>query len=217
MRPDRAEGWRNAPDRGVIALVGRGLRNVIAGLGVAVAACAIGPGSTRGPSVAHADPAQVLIVGDSLAVGMRPFLGEMITDREVTFDARSGWTTPQGMEALRLDLEEFVPQTFVISLGTNDGSDARVFAYRVQRILRWLPSYACVVWPSIIRPKRKGAYEGLNEALRSIARRDSRLVVVNWDRMVQKGTVALRDGIHPTEEGYRFRAWVTAAAVERGC
>ena len=121
------------------------------------------------------------------------------------------------MEALRLDLEQFAPQTFVISLGTNDGSDPAVFADRVRRILSSLPSYACVVWPAIIRPKRKGAYEGLNKVLRSEARRDSRLKIINWDRMVIRGTVALRDGVHPTPEGYRFRAWVTAAAVQRGC
>ena len=35
--------------------------------------------------------------------------------------------------------------------------------------------------------------------------------------MVHKGTVAMRDGVHPTVEGYRFRAWVTQAAVQRGC
>ena len=197
--------------------MGRGFRIVIAGAGVALIACLFVLVPTLGLESAHADPAQVLIVGDSLAVGMRPFLGDMITDRRVTFDARAGWTTPQGMEALRLDLTQFAPQSFVISLGTNDGSDPSVFADRIRRIMRELPPYSCVVWPSIIRPKRKGAYEGLNVELRKAARRDPRLTVIDWDRMVMKGTVALRDGIHPDEDGYRFRAWVTAAAVHRGC
>jgi len=180
-------------------------------------ACALAGHSPSGPAVAQADPAQVLIVGDSLAVGMRPYLGDMITDRQVTFDARAGWTTPQGMEALRLDLTQFAPQTVVISLGTNDGSDARLFGDRVRRTLRGLPPYACVVWPAIIRPKRKGAFEGLIKELRKAAALDPRLTVINWDRMVRKGTVSLRDGVHPTAEGYRFRAYVTAAAVRRGC
>jgi hypothetical protein len=197
--------------------VGRGFWNVIAGVGVALAACLIAGASVSLPGVAHADPAQVLIVGDSLAVGMRPFMRDLITDREVTFDARGGWTTPQGMEALRLDLTQYAPQTVVISLGTNDGSDPDVFADRVRRILRALPAYTCVVWPTIIRPKRKGAYEGLNRVLRSEARRDRRLTLVDWDRMVIKGQVALPDGLHPDEDGYRWRAWVTAAAVQRGC
>ncbi len=184
---------------------------------MALGACLLAGAVATGPSVAHADPAQVLIVGDSLAVGMRPFLGEMITDREVTFDVRAGWTTPQGMEALRLDLEQFAPQTIVLSLGTNDGSDPRIFADRVRRILRYTPPYACVVWPAIIRPKRKGEYHGLNRVLRDAARRDRRLTIIDWDRMVRKGQVTLRDGLHPNEDGYRWRAWVTAGAVRRGC
>jgi lysophospholipase L1-like esterase len=200
-----------------LRIVGRGFWNGVASLGVALAACLLAGASPGGPGVAHADPAQVLIVGDSLAVGMRPFLGELITDRQVTFDARAGWTTPQGMEALRLDLTQFAPQSFVISLGTNDGSDPAVFADRIRRILRALPPYACVVWPAIIRPKRKGPYRELNEVLRDEARHDRRLTVIDWDRMVRKGQVVLRDGIHPNEDGYRFRAWVTAAAVRRGC
>ena len=170
-----------------------------------------------GPSLAHADAAQVLIVGDSLAVGMMPFLGQMISDREITFDAKAGWTTPQGMRALRIALKQYAPQTIVMSLGTNDGADAGVFADRVRRTLSVLPSEACVVWPAIMRPRRKGDYHGLNRVLRQEARRDDRLTIVNWDRMVAKGTVGLRDGVHPDADGYRFRSWVTAAAVRRGC
>ena len=173
--------------------------------------------SPVGPAVAHADAAQVLIVGDSLAVGMRQFMREMITDREVTFDVRNGRTTPQGLEALRLDLEQYSPQTIVVSLGTNDGSDPRRFADRVTRTLRAVPPRACVVWPTIVRPPRKGAYRQLNRVLHDAARRDRRLTVIPWDRMVAKGQVRLRDGLHPTVEGYRFRSWVTAAAVRRGC
>jgi hypothetical protein len=73
------------------------------------------------------------------------------------------------------------------------------------------------VWPAIIRPRRKGRYRGLNMVLRRAARRDHRLTVISWDRMVSKGTVELPDGVHPDADGYRFRSWVTAAAVRRGC
>jgi len=169
------------------------------------------------PAVARADPAQVLIVGDSLAVGMKPFLGEMIADREVTFHARGGWTTPQGMQALRMDLQRYVPQTVVINLGTNDGADPAVFADRVRRILRVVPAYTCVVWPSIVRPARKGEYHGLNRVLRDAAHDDPRLTIIDWDRMVARGRVRLPDGLHPDDDGYRWRSWVTAGAVNRGC
>ncbi len=189
----------------------------IAGLTVMLAVGLPAGPPALGPATAHADPAQVLIVGDSLAVGMQPFLGEMIADREVTFAVRHGRTTPQGLLTLRQELQRFAPQTIVVSLGTNDGSDARVFAGRVRRTLLEVPPAVCVVWPAITRPPRKGAYKALNRVLRDAARRDPRLTIINWDRMVEKGTVALRDGVHPDADGYRFRAWVTAAAVRRGC
>ncbi|HEV7806929.1 MAG TPA: SGNH/GDSL hydrolase family protein [Solirubrobacteraceae bacterium] len=173
--------------------------------------------SPLGPAVAHADPAQVLIVGDSIAVGLHPFLVKMITDREVTFDAKNGRTTPQGLRALRFELERYAPQAVVLNLGTNDGSDPDVFAERVAKALHAVPRSTCVVWPAIVRAPRKGAYKELNRVLRDAARRDHRLTVLNYDRMVAKGSVPLRDGVHPTHEGYRFLSWVTAAAVQRGC
>jgi lysophospholipase L1-like esterase len=182
-------------------------------------ACALGAlaAAWLRPAGAQAEAAEVLIVGDSLAVGMKPFLREMIPDRKVTVDARHGRTTPQGMEALRLDLQYTAPQTVVISLGTNDGSNVKIFGDRVRRMLLEIDPDTCIVWPAIIRPPRKGDYRGLNKVLRREARRDRRMTVIPWDRMVSKGTVSLRDGIHPNPDGYRFRAYVTAAAVARGC
>lgn len=173
--------------------------------------------SPAGPAVGHADPAQVLIVGDSIAVGLQPYLSEIITDREVTFDAKNGRTTPQGLRALRFELARYAPQAVVINLGTNDGSDPVRFAARVDKALRAVPRSACVFWPTIVRARRKGAYKQLNRVLRAAARRDRRLTIINWDRMVAKGTGALRDGVHPTQESYRFLSHVTAAAVRRGC
>jgi hypothetical protein len=39
----------------------------------------------------------VLVVGDSLAVGTEPFLGQLLTQHDLSWDARSGRTTPQGL------------------------------------------------------------------------------------------------------------------------
>ena len=114
----------------------------------------------------------VLVVGDSLAVGMRPFLVPMLGDREVAWDARTGRTTPQGLQVLRACAGEVKPATVVVSLGTNDGSDRGRFADRIRRILGALPPRTCVVWPSIIRPPRKGPYDGLDRVLRRQAQRD---------------------------------------------
>jgi hypothetical protein len=205
-------------------LVGRLFSNLVGMAGAAFAAGSLAAPWPTGDSeplvdvpVAPSDPAQVLVVGDSIAVGTKPYLGDMVTDREVTFDAISGRTTPQGMRALHYELRRVTPQTVVFNLGTNDGSSAGVFANRIKRTLASLELDTCVIWPTISRARRKGEYRGLNRVLRDAASHDNRLVVIPWDRMVAKGTVALPDGVHPDTYGYRYLSLVTAAAIQRGC
>jgi lysophospholipase L1-like esterase len=101
----------------------------------------------------------------------------------------------------------------VVSLGTNDGSNPQRFASRARRLLRIVPPTACVVWPAIIRPPRKGAYHGLNRVLRDLARRDHHLAVPAWDHAVNRGSVVLPDGVHPDTDGYRYRSRLTGAAA----
>lgn len=160
---------------------------------------------------------EVLVVGDSLGVGMRPVLAGLLPDRHVTWSVRSGITTPQGMARLRGGLRFVQPQTVVISLGTNDGPDPRRFADRIARTLAAVPPGACVVWATIRRAPRKGAYRSLNRVLRAAAEGDSRLTVVDWARRADLGLVRLPDGIHPDAAGFERRAALYAAAVQRGC
>jgi lysophospholipase L1-like esterase len=162
-------------------------------------------------------PSPILVVGDSLAVGMEPFLGAMIAPSTVVWDARSGRTTAQGLVKLRARLREVTPQTVVISLGTNDGPDQRRFASRVERALQAIPATACVVWLDINRPPRKGRYHALNRVLEAAAARDPRMVLVHWDRAVLKGRVALPDGLHPDALGFQYRSLMIAGAVVGGC
>jgi lysophospholipase L1-like esterase len=164
-----------------------------------------------------ASAARVLVVGDSLAVGMEPYLGAMVQPSEVVWEARSGRTTPQGLPLLRARLRETRPDAVVISLGTNDGSDPLRFADRIRRVLRAIPADVCVVWADVNRPARKGRYGALNRVLRGAAARDPRLVVVDWDRAVLQHKVRLPDGLHPDAAGFRYRSRLIAAAVARGC
>lgn len=163
------------------------------------------------------DPAPILVVGDSLAVGLEPDLGAMLAPSAIVWDARSGRTTPQGLVRLRARLREVTPRTVVISLGTNDGSDPRRFASRIRRVLRAIPRADCVVWLDINRPPRKGRYAALNQVLYAAAASDPRLVIVHWDRAVRRGDVALPDGLHPGPAGFRYRSRLIAGAVVRGC
>jgi lysophospholipase L1-like esterase len=166
---------------------------------------------------ARAAEGPVLVVGDSLAVGMRPFLVPMLGDREVAWNARSGRTTPQGIQVLRATLAQITPATVVISLGTNDGPSPERFADRIRRVLLALPPRACVVWPTIIRAPRKGPYWGLDRVLRRQERRDPHFVAPSWDYAVLRGNVRLPDGVHPDDFGFLYRSRMIARAIRTGC
>lgn len=166
---------------------------------------------------ARAAQGPVLVLGDSLAVGMRPFLIPMLGGGEVAWNARTGRTTPQGLQVLRATLPQVRPTTVVVSLGTNDGSDPRRFADRIRRVLRALPPRACVIWPTIIRPPRKGPYAALDRVLREQARRDPRFVAPSWDYAVLRGSVRLPDGVHPDQFGFLYRSRMIAGAIRARC
>ena len=166
---------------------------------------------------ALAGPSDVLVVGDSLAVGTMPHLAPMLGGRTVVTAARNGVTTPLGMRLVRMQLRVVTPKTVVLSLGTNDGPNPQRFADRVRRTMALLPADACVIWATIIRPPRKGAYRGLNRVLHQAKRRDPRIRVVDWEHAVTGGAVYLPDGLHADEAGYRYRSAMIADMIETGC
>jgi lysophospholipase L1-like esterase len=170
-----------------------------------------------GSAPALADDADVLVVGDSLAVGTEPFLPQLLAGHSIVADIRNGITTPQGMRMLRMSLRTVTPRTAVFQLGSNDGGDPERFENRVLRTLALLPLNTCVVWSTIIRPARKGEYRGLNRVLHRLKKLDPRLVVVDWEHAVTGGAVYLPDGLHADDEGYRYRSAMIADAVQAGC
>jgi len=172
---------------------------------------------TSGAPRAHAAEGDVLVVGDSLAVGTQPYLAALLAGRNLVDDVRNGITTPQGMRLLRMSLRNVVPKTVVVSLGTNDGGDPGRFADRLRRTLALVPSDTCVVWSTIIRPRRKGPYRPLNRVLHKLKKQDPRLVVVDWEHAVTGGAVFLPDGLHADPDGYRYRSAMIADAVNAGC
>ena len=162
-------------------------------------------------------PGDVLIIGDSLAVGTQPYLGQLLAGRNVVSDVRNGITTPDGMRMLRMSLRQVTPSAVVVSLGSNDGGDAQRFASRLRRTLALLPLDTCVIWSTIIRPRRKGPYRPLNRVLHTFKKQEPRLVVVDWEHAVKEGSAVLRDGLHATPSGYAYRSAMIADAVNAGC
>ncbi len=197
-------------------------RTLVASLAVATTVLTLYQGArpdlAQAPAAAQPElRAEVVVAGDSLAVGMRPFLGAMLPTNDVSWAAESGITTPRGLQKLRsaLRLLPRPPDQLVVSLGTNDGPDPVRFRARIRRVLSVVPPGTCVVWPDIVRPPRKGRYAALNRALRAEARSDLRLNVIDWSLAVRSGRVVLPDHIHPGPTGFRYRSAMVRTALQR--
>jgi len=167
------------------------------------------------PAAAGSQAGTVVVVGDSLATGLEPFLGPLVAPHAIVWDVDAGRTTPEGLVRLRARLREQTPRAVLISLGTNDGPHADRFRDRIRRALRAIPAGVCVVWADIDRPARKGPYRPMNAVLAGEARRDPRLRLVHWHHAVARHRVHLRDGIHPDTAGFEYRSRLFAHALAR--
>jgi lysophospholipase L1-like esterase len=176
---------------------------------------AFGLTALSAPAAGKPDPTSVLVVGDSLATGLQPYLGPLIAPRRIVWDVSAGRTTPEGLVRLRAELRVVTPQVVLVSLGTNDGPHADRFRDRIRRALRAIPPHVCVVWADIDRPVRKGPYRPLNAELARAARHDGRLVLVHWHHAVASHRVLLPDGIHPDSAGFDYRSRLYASALGR--
>lgn len=191
------------------------LRRLIPTLVAAVLVATLAPAGASAQLVAVNPSSSVLVVGDSLAVGLRPYLAQQL-GTDVAWDAKSGRTTPQGLVALRAALKVVQPTTVVVSLGTNDGANPGRFQDRIDRTLRTVGD-RCVVWTTIYRPARKGPYAGLNTVLAGEASRVRRLHLVDWVGAVRRQAVTLPDGLHPDTAGFEYRSRLIADAVKADC
>lgn len=155
---------------------------------------------------------RVFVVGDSLAVGTRPYLGRALRGWRVGHSVSISKHAPEGVAELARRGARRLPPVVVASLGTNDDPGAvSSFDHSVRTALRAVGRRGCVVWPNIVRPPGYGGYNGV---LRRLARKRRNLLVFNWTRMVSRNRSWLADdGVHVTGVGYEARARGIAAKV----
>jgi hypothetical protein len=152
--------------------------------------------------------ASVMIVGDSLAVGMTPEFTSIA--KRLGYKPHShaivGTTTSQWLRWIKKDLDSYKPVLVVVSLGTNDAADFEnvkkspgMYADLAKTID---DAGAFVVWldPPAISPKK---LEKIDETRKMI--NDSVPIYFESHRLDLK----LTDGIHATSAGYR--TWITQA------
>jgi len=171
--------------------------------------------STRRASTAAPPTSAVSLVGDSLNVGVEPYLRDRLPRWTINADDEVGRPTSTGLDHLRAAASSLAPYV-VISLGTNDPVTAVAdFRRAVEDAVRLAGPHRCVVWAAIHRDG--AAYEPFNGVLRSVAARNRNLRIVEWGAMVD-GTPSYlaADGIHGSPSGYAARAKEIVAAM-RGC
>ena len=155
---------------------------------------------------------RVLVVGDSLAIGTRPYLIRDLRGWRVGHSISISKHALEGAGELARRGPRGLPPVVVASLGTNDDAGAvSSFDHSVRTALRAVGKGGCVVWPNIVRP---GNYSGYNGVLRRLAEKRRNLIVFNWVRMASRNPQWFGgDGVHPNATGYAARARAIANAV----
>jgi hypothetical protein len=162
----------------------------------------------------------LLVIGDSLSVGMAPLLPLLLPNWQVRTDGLGGRPLAHGIRILSLSaLPPDGSTVLAFSLFTND--DPRHVPELEQAVRATLAAagpQGCVVWATIVRPPIHGVgYDAANAALRRIAASDPRMRLVPWAEEIRAEPVLLGpDGIHPTPRGYEIRAQMYAGAA-RSC
>jgi hypothetical protein len=162
----------------------------------------------------------VVLIGDSLAQGIEPYLGGFLGGSTLTVDARRGRPLAEGMGVLGRTQVPSGPVALAFSLFTNDSPSAvGALESAVRTSVQRAGPNGCAVWATIARPPHKGvSYAAANQHLNALASEfGGRLLIVPWAETVAGSPSLLgRDRVHATAAGYRLRAQLYADAV-RSC
>jgi hypothetical protein len=163
-------------------------------------------------------PRDVLVIGDSLAIGMTEPLRAALPGWRVRVDARIGRPLAEGMQILAAQRDP--PAIIAFSLFTNDDPRATDALERAVRSTAGRRG-GCVVWATIVRPPYQGVpYTAANELLDRLGSSPElalRLRIVDWRAAVADAPSYLApDGVHGTPAGYRALGTLYAGAI-RSC
>ena len=185
----------------------------------AIATAADNPTTRPSPTSTQLGASEpTLVLGDSLALDVYPYLANLLPDRYVSYVAKVGRSTEQIAAALAEQID--IPNVVIVSAGTNDWSSAE-FTTSAENLMNMIGPHRCVVWMDTARPQRADPNLGLqtpassiNAALDALAAAHSNVHVVRWSDMAASHPEWFgADGIHPNDDGIKARAQAMADAA----
>jgi hypothetical protein len=174
-------------------------------------------GMALAPAGAFAAERSLLVNGDSLAEGTRPYVPPELPGWRVKQSTAVSRHAYEGDDVMRR-YGSRLPRVIHVSLGTNDDpGNVDGFRDAIADVMKVAGGRRCVVWANIVRaPYRGVSYRGYNRALADESSRRDNLRVLNWVRMVRAHPEWLADdGVHVSAAGYRARAKAVARIVRR--
>lgn len=180
--------------------------------GAAEAERQAGAAAPRTPA-RRALPRDVLVIGDSLAVGFEQTLKAALPGWRIRLDGRIGRSLAEGMSIL--GRQSSPPAILAFSLFTNDGPRNTAALQSAVRATATRPA-GCAVWATVVRPPLAGvSYEAANALLRRLGNELApRLQIVDWAAEVAGSpSLIAGDGVHGTTAGYRVLGQLYAAAI----
>lgn len=175
------------------------------------------PPAPAEPPASAAPSRNLLVNGDSLAVGTGPYLPRMLRRWRVTQSTAVSRHAFEGASVMRA-YGRRLPRVIHLSRGTNDDPrNLSGFRSAIRSVMAVAGRRRCVVWANVVRPPVAGAsYAGYNRVLAQESKGRSNLRVVNWARLVRQNPGWLAgDGVHVSATGYAVRAQTVARSVRR--
>jgi lysophospholipase L1-like esterase len=190
-----------------------------------------GPATIDATSNGATDIDSVVMIGDSITNGARPFIEErfgllgldhVVEAQDGKRMASSSGDNPSGADVAAVMAAsgdgDHTDEVWVIALGTNDigqyDTDDEIAA-AVDAVLAEVPQEVPLVWVDTWVVDRPEEAEAVNTVIRQRVEQRGSSVLAPWTAVAGDDGVLTGDGVHPTTDGADVFAFVVTDTVRR--